>query len=111
MSEQAVFEMRTYYAAPGKLEALLARFRNHTCKLFEKHGMVNVGYWVPRDNPDRKLVYILKHASTAACEASWKAFGADPEWQRVYRESQVDGTLNLRVDSVMLDAVDFSAIR
>src|SRR5262245_47204249 len=72
------YELRTYYSAPGKLEALHARFRDHTCKLFEKHGMVNVGYWVPLDNPDGKLIYLLAYPNREARENSWKAFMADP---------------------------------
>src|SRR5689334_8737236 len=69
-----VFEMRTYYAAPGKLDALNARFRDHTCKLFEKHGMTNVGYWMPIENPDNKLIYVLAYPNRDAREKSWKAF-------------------------------------
>src|SRR5262245_47470918 len=73
-----VFEMRTYYASAGKLDALLARFRDHTTRLFEKHGMTNVGYWVPIDNPDNKLIYILAFPSAESRQKSWKAFMADP---------------------------------
>src|SRR4051812_32262685 len=75
------FEMRVYYAAEGKLDALHSRFRDHTCKLFEKHDITNIGYWVPIENPEQKLVYILAYPSRAAREASWKAFMADPDWQ------------------------------
>src|SRR5712691_3208432 len=75
-----VFEMRTYYAAPGKLDALNARFRDHTVKLFEKHGITNIGYWVPIDNPDSKLIYILAYPSRDARDKSWKEFLADPDW-------------------------------
>lgn len=106
-----MFELRVYYAAPGKLQALLARFRDHTCALFEKHGMVNVGYWVPTENPDNKLLYILRHASPEARIASWTAFGADPEWQRVVAESEKAGRLTLKVESTLMEATDFSAIR
>ena len=106
-----MFELRTYYAAPGKLDALLSRFRDHTCKLFEKHGMVNIGYWVPSDNAERKLIYILKHSSREACAASWKAFMDDPQWQSVCKASEVNGRLAERVESVLLEAVDFSALR
>lgn len=102
------FEMRTYYAAPGKLDALNARFRNHTCKLFEKHGMENLGYWMPVDNPDGKLVYILAYPSREARENSWKAFMADPDWQKAYRASEVDGKLVAKAESVFLTATDYS---
>ena len=82
-----VFELRTYYANPGKLADLHARFRDHTCKLFEKHGMENIGYWVPLTNTEEKLIYVLAYPSRAARDASWKAFGADPEWQAAFKKS------------------------
>ncbi|HEY3325314.1 MAG TPA: NIPSNAP family protein [Planctomycetota bacterium] len=102
------FEMRTYYAAEGKLDALNARFRNHTCKLFEKHGMTNIGYWMPLDNPDRKLIYVLAYPSREAREKSWKDFMADPDWQAVVKESEKDGKLLAKIESLYLNATDFS---
>src|SRR5213595_1142897 len=83
-----VFEIRTYTASDGKLDALHARFRNHTTKLFEKHGMTNVGYWTPVENTENKLVYMLAYPSREAREASWKAFMADPDWQAAHAESE-----------------------
>ena len=85
--------MRVYYAAEGKMDALLARFRDHTCKLFEKHGMTNVGYWVPVENPDNKLIYIVSHPSREAAERAWPAFGADPDWKKAQKESEIGGKL------------------
>ena len=73
------FEMRVYYAPPGKLDALNARFRDHTLRLFEKHGIANIGYWMPIDNKDNKLTYLLAYPSREARDKSWKAFQADPE--------------------------------
>ncbi len=102
------FEMRTYYAAPGKLDALNARFRDHTCKLFEKHGMQNLGYWVPMDNPDNKLIYLLAYPSREAREKSWKAFMADPDWQKAYKASEVNGRLVAKAESLFLSATDYS---
>lgn len=102
------YELRTYYAAPGKLEPLLQRFRNHTVALFAKHGMTNVGYWVPAENPDRKLIYLLSFPDRAARDASFKSFGADPEWQTAQKASEVDGKLVDKVDSRFLTATDFS---
>ncbi len=102
------FEMRTYYAAEGKLDALNARFRDHTVKLFEKHGMTNIGYWTPVDNPERKLVYVLSFPDRAARDASFKAFGADPEWKAAAKESEANGKLVLKVESHFLQAADFS---
>jgi hypothetical protein len=103
-----VYELRTYYAAPGKLDALNARFRDHTCALFEKHGMTNVGYWVPIENAENRLIYLLAFPDKQARERSWKAFGADPEWQRVRKETEANGRLVTRVESVLLTATDYS---
>lgn len=103
-----VFEMRIYYAAPHKLDALHSRFRDHTTKLFEKHGMTNVGYWVPLDNPERKLIYLLAYPSREAREKAWQAFGADPDWKRAKEASEVDGKLVDKVEIKYLQATDYS---
>lgn len=106
-----VYELRTYTATPGNLPALLARFRNHTTKLFEKHGMVNVGYWVPADEKDgaaTTLIYLLEHKSRAAADASWKAFSADPEWQAVRKASEANGAIVAKAERKYLTATDFS---
>jgi len=103
-----VYEMRTYYAAPGKLDALQARFRNHTCKLFEKHGMTNVGYWVPVENPDNKLIYLLAYPNREARDKAWKAFSDDPDWQKARKDSEADGKLVAKVEAVFLTATDYS---
>lgn len=103
-----VYEMRTYYAAPGKLDDLNARFRNNTMRIFIKHGMTNVGYWIPLENPDNKLIYILSYPSREAREASWKAFGSDPEWQAVAKASEANGKLVTKVESVFMQETDYS---
>ncbi len=102
------FEMRVYYAAPGKLDELHARFRDHTCKLFEKHGMVNVGYWVPIENTESKLIYILAYPSRDAREKSWKEFMADPDWKAAYKASEVNGKLVSKAESTFYNATDYS---
>jgi hypothetical protein len=102
------FEMRVYYAAPGKLDNLNARFRDHTCKLFEKHGVVNIGYWLPVENPDNKLIYLLAYPSREAREKSWKEFMADPDWQAAYKASEANGKLVDKVESTFLNATDYS---
>lgn len=102
------YELRTYTAAPGKLDALLARFRDHTVALFAKHGMTNVGYWVPADNTERKLVYLLAFPDRAARDASFKAFGADPEWKAASKASEANGKLVDKIESRFLTATDFS---
>lgn len=110
---QKVFELRTYTAPEGKLPNLLARFRDHTMRIFERHGMTNVGYWVPQDSPasENTLVYIISHDSREAAQASWDAFRSDPEWQRVAEQSQVDGRIVSNVESLFLEATDFSPMK
>lgn len=102
------YEMRTYYAAPGKLEALQARFRDHTCKLFEKHGIVNVGYWTPTQNTNNALIYILSYPNREAREASWKAFINDPDWKAAAKASEANGKLVQKVEVKFLSATDYS---
>ena len=102
------FELRTYYAAPGKLDDLQARFRDHTMELFKKHGMVNIGYWVPVDNTNNTLIYLLAYPSREARDKSWKEFGADPDWQAAAKASEVNGKLVNKVDSKFLTATDYS---
>jgi hypothetical protein len=103
-----VFELRTYYAAPGRLDDLQARFRDHTFKLFEKHGLTNVGYWTPIENPETKLIYVLAFPSAEARAASWKAFFADPQWKTVRKQTEAKGRLVNKVDSIQLVATDYS---
>ncbi len=102
------FELRIYYANEGKLDALNTRFRDHTTKLFERHGMTNVGYWVPLENPQRRLVYLLSYPDLAAREASWKAFQADPEWVAAKSASEKSGALVAKVENRFLGLTDFS---
>jgi hypothetical protein len=102
------FEMRIYYAAPGKLDDLNARFRNHTVKLFAKHGMENIGYWTPVDNQENKLIYVLAFPSRAARDKSFKDFGADPEWKEVAKRTEANGRLVSKIESRFMDAVDYS---
>ena len=103
-----VFEMRTYNTNPGKLDALHARFRDHTKELFEKHGITNIGSWTPIENPDGKLIYVLAYPSREARDVSWKEFSADPDWVKARTESEVDGKLVAKVDQLFLSATDFS---
>ena len=114
VGDTRVFELRTYYAAPGKLDALHARFRDHTCKLFEKHGMTNIGYWIPNgpEDGEPRLVYIIAHKSREAAKDNWKAFGSDPEWQAVKAASEKDGSLLAkRRESVYLSPTDYSPLK
>lgn len=108
------FELRTYVAAPGKLQALHARFRDHTNALFTKHGMTVVGYWVPSDadkGASNTLVYLMSFPSRAARDKAWDAFRADPAWLAARTASEVDGKLTDKVDSLLLTATDYSAMK
>jgi len=102
-----LFELRTYTTHPGKLDALHNRFRDHTQRLFEKHGIKNVAYWTPVDTPNT-LVYVIAHRSKPSAEASWKAFIEDPEWREVYAQSQADGPLVANIENVFMNATDYS---
>ena len=108
-----VYELRIYTTLQGKLPALLARFRDHTLKIFEKHGMENVGYWVPADPPrsQNTLYYILRHKSREAAAASWEAFRKDPDWLKARTESEVAGKIVDHVESVFLSPADFSKLK
>jgi hypothetical protein len=111
--DKRVFELRTYYAKPGKMNALHARFRNHTTALFKKHGMEVIAYWSPIDPADaeKRMIYVLAYPSYDAAKASWKAFQADPDWQKAKKESEVDGVLVDKVDSVFMTATDYSPMK
>jgi hypothetical protein len=108
------FELRTYTAPPGKLEALHARFRDHTNALFEKHGMTLVGYWVPRDKDkgaENTLVYVLAYPDCAAREKAWEAFRTDPAWVKARDASERNGKIVEKVDSVLMTATDYSPMK
>ena len=108
-----VYELRTYTAPEGKLADLHARFRNHTLRIFQKHGMTNVVYLAPTDAPlsQNTLVYLLAHQSRDAAKASWDAFRNDPEWKKVSAESEANGKIVLKAESVFMDPADFSALK
>ena len=105
-----IYELRTYTSHEGKLDDVVARFRNHTTKLFEKHGMVNVGYWVPREQPNT-LIYILSHANRDAATKSWDAFRKDPDWITARAASEANGPLVAKVQSVFMDPTNFSGLK
>jgi hypothetical protein len=108
-----VYELRIYHAAPGKLESLMARFRDDTDKLFAKHGMKSLAYWRALDEPAKSstLFYILEHPSREAAAANWKAFQDDPEWKAVKARSEANGKLVERIDSTFWMLADFSRLR
>ena len=106
----AVYELRIYHTYEGKLGDLLNRFREHTMKIFEKHGMKNIAYWTPTDEPlkGKTLIYVIAHASREAATANWKAFVEDPEWISVQTKSEANGKLVEKVDSTFMVLTDFS---
>jgi hypothetical protein len=109
-----VYELRIYHANEGKLDALLARFRDHTVTIFNRHGLKSVAYWTPTEEPlkGKTLIYILEHPSREAATKNWKSFHDDPEWVKVSTASEVNGKLVERVDSTYMKLTDFSpAIR
>lgn len=109
-AENRIFELRTYTAAEGKMDTLMKRFRDHTLKLFEKHGMTNIGYWVAKDTPNT-LIYVLAHKDRAAADKSWADFRNDPEWVKVRTASEANGKVVDKLVSVFMDPADFSKIK
>ena len=109
-ASRVVYELRIYHAAPGKLTELESRFRDHTIKIFNRHGMKSVVYWTPLDEPEKSntLIYILQHPSREAAAANWKSFQDDPEWKAVKEKSEANGKLVEKVDSTYLSLTDFS---
>ena len=106
----AVFELRVYHTFEGKLDDLLARFRDHTITIFKRHGMESVAYWTPTDEPfkGKTLFYILKHPSREAATANWAAFHDDPEWKAVSAASEANGKLVEKVESTFMKLTAFS---
>ena len=106
----AVYELRVYHAVPGKLETLVARFRDHTMRIFAKHGMKSLAYWTALDEPVKSstLIYILEHPSRDEATANWKSFQEDPEWKSVKEKSEANGKLVEKIDSTFLTLTDFS---
>jgi hypothetical protein len=109
-SGDTVYELRIYHAMEGKLDALVARFRDHTDAIFKKHGLKPVAYWNPTDEPVKAntFIYILKHPSREAATANWKSFHDDPEWIKVSTASEANGKLVEKVDSTYMTLTDFS---
>ena len=113
LAQNRVYELRTYTCHDGKLEALKARFRDHTIAIFKRHGMESIGYWVPQDPEKSKntLIYILAHPSLEAAKKNWAAFQADPEWVKARAESEAAGPIVQKVESVYMDPTEFSALK
>ena len=108
-----VYELRLYHVKEGKIDALKARFGDHTDAIFKRHNMKSIGYWSPEDAPDSQnlFVYILEHPSRQEAEKNWAAFQADPEWQKVKKESEANGPLVDHIDRYFMDPTSFSALK
>jgi hypothetical protein len=113
LAQPRIFELRTYHTYDGKLEALKANFRDHHLATFKRHGIESIGYWVPRDPElaQNTLIYLLAHPSREAAEKNWAEFRKDPEFLKVAKESEKDGKIVQKVESVYLDPTDFSPMK
>ena len=111
--DEKVFELRTYKATPGNLDNLHARFRDHTTRIFRKHGMEVIGYWSPTSEEEREdtLVYLLGHVNQAAADHAWQDFIADPDWARVAEESNRNGQILGGIERKYMIATDYSPMR
>ena len=112
-SSSKVYELRMYSAAPGKFDALNARFRDNTDRIFKRHNMKPVGYWLPTEGEKQgnTFIYILEHPSREDAQKNWDAFNADPEWQKVKAASEADGRLVLKVDRTFMAPTEYSPIK
>ena len=113
LAADKVYELRVYHTNPGKLEALHARFRDHTCKLFKKHGMELIGFWTPTqgEEANNTLYYIIAFPSVEAQKKAWQEFKDDPDWKQAKADSEKEGVLVNKVDSTNLKATDYSPLR
>ena len=106
-----IYELRVYTAMPGKMAALQARFRDHTLRLFEKHGMKNIGYWTNEiGGRSDELLYMLAHEDFSARQQAWASFRADPDWQAARNESEKDGPLVHHLENRILNPTSFSPL-
>jgi hypothetical protein len=112
-SPNRVYELRMYHANEGKLDEVVARFRDHTVAIFNRHNMKSVGYFVPQDAPESKnlLIYVLEHPSRQEADKNWAAFQADPEWQKVRAASEANGALVGKIDRYFMNPTDFSGLK
>ena len=112
-SSQHVYELRMYHVNEGKMDALVARFGDHTDAIFKRHNMKSVGYWIPEDTPysQNLFVYVLEHPSREEAAKNWAAFQADPEWKKVKADSEAQGPLTNKMDSYFLDPTNYSGLK
>ncbi|SMC41670.1 NIPSNAP family protein [Polynucleobacter kasalickyi] len=109
-NQQRVFELRTYTSHENRLGDVVARFKNHTTRFFERHGITNIGYWIPTDQPNT-LIYIVSHASREQAKKNWEAFQKDPEWMAAREASMANGPIVVKTQSVFMEPTEFSPIK
>lgn len=109
-NQQRVFELRTYTSHENRLSDVVARFKNHTTRFFERHGITNIGYWIPTDQPNT-LIYIVSHASREQAKKNWEAFQKDPEWIAAREASMANGPIVVKTQSVFMEPTEFSPIK
>lgn len=107
-ADNRFFELRVYYCNPGKLDALVDRFRDHAVPLFKKHGINGLGYWVPTNNPENRFYYLTAYPNKEARDAAWKGFGEDPQWKEAAKKSEENGKLIAKANIYFLKGTDFS---
>jgi hypothetical protein len=112
-SPSHVYELRMYHTNEGKLDAVVARFRDHSDKMLRQYNMKSIGYWVPQDAPNSSnlLVYVLEHPSRQEADKNWAAFNKDPEWMKVRAATEANGALISKVDRYFMNPTDFSALK
>jgi len=112
-NSQHVYELRMYQVNEGKMDALIARFGDHTDAIFKRHNMKSIGYWRPEDTPysQNLFIYVLEHPSREEAKKNWAAFQADPEWKKVKADSETQGPLAKHIDSYFMDPTTFSALQ
>jgi len=110
---QHIYELRLYHVNEGKMDALIARFGDHTDAIFKRHNMKSIGFWRPEDTPysQNLFVYILEHPNREEARKNWAAFQADPEWKKVKADSEINGPLAAHIDSYFMDPTSFSALK
>ncbi len=107
-----IYELRIYRTLPGRMPALLARFQNHTLRIWAKHGIQQAGFWTTLvGESNHQLTYMVAWASLAERETKWGAFMADPEWIAARADSEKDGQILENVSSQFLAPTAFSSVK
>lgn len=107
-----IYEMRTYHVNSGKMDALLSRFREHSCTLLEKHGIKLIGFWTnSMGGRSDQMIWMIAYKNYAHREQAWNAFASDPEWKSVKADSERKGLLVSFFTNQILQPTDFSPLQ